>query len=97
MMQKASHRDAGGSSVRTTVTLSPANEAIIKREMKRTGQSFKDAVNTLIYRGSLARSQDSERKQPFRVRARNLGPRPGFSHQNASEMLDQLDELESKE
>lgn len=83
--------------MRTTITLSPANEAIIKKEMKRTGQSFKDAVNTLIYRGYVARSGEPERREPFRIRARNLGLRPGFNHENVSEMLDQLDELESPE
>lgn len=42
--------------VRTTVTLDPDVEALIKRAMRERGLSFKEAVNTAIRAGAAARA-----------------------------------------
>jgi hypothetical protein len=43
--------------VRTTVTLDPDTEQIVRRRMRERGQSFKEAVNDLIRDGVAARSE----------------------------------------
>lgn len=80
--------------MRTTVTLDPDVTAKIKAEMKRTGKSFKEAVNSLLRRSP---SEDAATpKKPYRVKPISIGPRPEFAWDNVSELLGQLDELERK-
>jgi hypothetical protein len=42
--------------MRTTVTIEPDTEALLKEEMRRTGQTFKDVLNEAIRR-SLGRHE----------------------------------------
>jgi hypothetical protein len=55
--------------MRTTVTLDPDADAIVRRLMKERGLSFKQAVNTAIKAGSARRS----RGRPFRTRTYHMG------------------------
>jgi len=45
--------------MRTTVTIDPDTEALLREEVKRTGQSFKQVLNQSI-RKSLGRKQSAE-------------------------------------
>ena len=55
--------------VRTTVTLDPDTEAIVRKRMRERGQSFKDALNGAIRSGAAADAQP----EPFRTRTASLG------------------------
>ena len=46
--------------MRTTITLDPDAEAIIRRRMREHGLSFKDAVNDAV-RGSAAQRTEADR------------------------------------
>jgi hypothetical protein len=55
--------------VRTTVTLDPDTEALVKRRMRERGLSFKEAVNDAI-RAGLAPDRT---RRPFRTPTADLG------------------------
>jgi hypothetical protein len=76
--------------VRTTLTLDEDVKARLDREIRRTGKSFKEAVNYYLRLGLEARS-DMKPLKPFVVRARPLGLKPGLSYDNIEELLDQVD------
>ncbi len=46
--------------MRTTITLEPDTEALLKTEMERRGTSFKEAVNQAIRAGLGPRSEERE-------------------------------------
>jgi hypothetical protein len=54
--------------MRTTVTLDPDTEQIIRRRMRERGMSFKEAINDAIRSGV----RDVER-EPFRTEAASMG------------------------
>ncbi len=76
--------------MRTTLTLDDDLVARLKAEERRTGQSFKDLVNSLL-RLALSVRHASARKAPFVVRARPLGARRGISLDNIGELLEQIE------
>lgn len=55
-------------SVRTTVTLDPDTDALIRRRMRERGISFKQALNEAIRAGA-----GDNRKAPFRTATAALG------------------------
>ncbi|MEJ5256108.1 MAG: hypothetical protein WHS89_12230 [Acidimicrobiales bacterium] len=55
--------------MRTTVTLDPDVEQIIRRRMRERGQTFKEAINDAI-RSSLAAEG---RRKPFRTKVASMG------------------------
>lgn len=56
-------------SVRTTITLEPDVAALVEKDMRERGVSFKRAVNDAI-RGGLGGRRDTE---PYVLRARSMG------------------------
>lgn len=54
--------------MRTTVTLDPDSEQIIRRRMREQGMSFKEAVNDAIRRSVVGRSAE-----PFRTKTYSMG------------------------
>jgi hypothetical protein len=54
--------------VRTTITLTPEAEALVRRVMRERGLSFKEAVNAAIISGLAP-----EASTPFRTPVRHLG------------------------
>ena len=62
--------------MRTTITLDPDVEQMLKAEMRRSGATFRQAVNQAIRRG-LADSRAAERKA-FRLRPRRFSLRQGI-------------------
>jgi hypothetical protein len=78
--------------MRTTVTLDPDVEAMLRREMRRLRTSFKAALNGAV-RDALAEG-GTERRRPqgrFRVNARDLRARPGVNDLNFNRLLDELE------
>ena len=76
--------------MRTTLTLDEDVAARLRREMRRSGQSFKETVNTLL-RHALAAKRTPRPASSFRVRARPLGLRPGLDYDNVGDLIEQLE------
>ncbi len=77
--------------MRTTLTLDDDVAAKLKSEARRSGLTFREAVNGAIRRG-LASRVEARRKAPFRVIARDLGAlRPGLSLDNIAEVLEGIE------
>lgn len=55
--------------MRTTVTLDPDVEALLKKQMKERGLTFKQAVNDAIRAGL-----DRRARKPFRTPTFDMGP-----------------------
>ena len=76
--------------MRTTLTLDEDVAAKLKAESRKTGRPFRDTVNACLRAGLTLRKQgDSAR--PFRVKARDLGLRPGINIDKVSALLDELE------
>lgn len=63
--------------MRTTLTLDPDVEQLLRRAMREHGGSFKQTVNQAIRKG-LAGTDLAEDQGPYTVPARELGLRPGI-------------------
>jgi hypothetical protein len=74
--------------MRTTVTLDEDVAAKVRAEMRNTGLSFKQAINQLIRR---AFEQKRPARKRFRVKAKNLGLKPGYELDNIGELLEQVE------
>ena len=61
----------------------------LREECRRTGKSFKDVVNEAI-RAGLDRRASSD-LPPFKVKARDMGLKPGFDLDDIEGLLDRLE------
>ena len=75
--------------MRTTVTLDPDVEALIKSAMVEKHLSFKEAVNQAIRAGLSPR-----RREPFRQRTFDLGFRPDVSYDKALQLAAAVEDEE---
>ncbi len=75
--------------MRTTVTLDPDVERILKEAMHRSRSSFKKTLNNALRAGLSGRTLVPE-PRPFRVRARAMGLRPGFDPAGFNRLADDL-------
>jgi hypothetical protein len=75
--------------VRTTLTLDEDVAAKLKAAARRSGRAFKDVVNDTLRRGLV--TAPPAPREPFRVKARDLGARPGLSFDNIGEWLEQIE------
>lgn len=57
--------------MRTTITLDEDNAALLKREMRASGRSFKQVLNEIVRLGFVAKKQPA--RKPFKVTPINLG------------------------
>ena len=62
--------------MRTTVTLDPDVDRMLKEEMRRSGTSFREVLNRAVRR-AFADSVATQRK-PFKLRPRRLSLRSGI-------------------
>jgi len=67
----------------------------LKAEVRRTGVSFKEAVNEHLRR-AFASSQPGKRREAFRVAARDMGLKPGIDLSNIQGLLDELDGVDRR-
>ena len=70
--------------MRTTVTIDPEVEQLLKKAMRARGQSFKQVLNQALRKG-LADVAGDSREPPFIIQARPMGLRAGLdpAHLNA--------------
>ncbi len=80
--------------MRTTVTLDPDVEALVKQAMREQGLSFKQALNQAV-RAGLGRHQGGP-VSPFRQRRFNLG-RPRIDLAKALALAGELDDQRTLE
>ncbi|MDZ4659250.1 MAG: hypothetical protein SH868_16885 [Bythopirellula sp.] len=71
--------------MRTTVTVDPDVEALLRQAMQQSGQTFKTTLNQAIRRG-LADVVMKKDEKPFVVKAKNMGLRPGIDIANIHDL-----------
>jgi len=76
--------------MRTTVTLDADVERLLKDAARKSGKSFKEVLNGAVREGLAAHSKPGSEK-PFRVRARNMGLRPGTDPSGLNRLVDDLE------
>jgi hypothetical protein len=76
--------------MRTTVTLDPDVEQLLRDAMQRRRQSFKEALNQAI-RSGLSNARPGGEDAPFVVRARRMGLRAGIDSARLNQMSDELE------
>ena len=62
----------------------------MKAESRKTGRSFRDTINACL-RAGLSMRKQSAAAQAFRVKARDMGLRPGINIDKVSTLLDDLE------
>lgn len=75
--------------MRTTVTLEPDAEALVKRLMRERGISFKQAVNDAICSGL-----GTPGREDFRIKTYDMGSRPGVNLDKALQLAGELEDQE---
>lgn len=76
--------------MRTTLTLDDDVSAKLREESRRSGKPFKQVVNDCLRIGLNTQSR-LKSLPPFKVRARNLGLRPGYSYDCVSKLIEQIE------
>jgi hypothetical protein len=76
--------------MRTTVTLDPDVERLLKEKARQTRQSFKHVLNNAIRQGLLDEATAAPAK-PFRVMARPMRLRVGIDPARLAETADDLE------
>ena len=72
---------------RTTITLDADVAANLKEAMKKSGKSFKEVVNEAIRVGLVAQ-QPRQIVKPFKIRAKKLGLKAGYSYDKPWEIIE---------
>lgn len=75
---------------RTTITLDEDVQAKLELAMRKSGRSFKETVNETLRLGLLAQGRHHKAK-PFKIRARNLGLKPGYSYDKPWELIEEIE------
>lgn len=84
-----SHHDV---TMRTTVTLSPEVEVLLRSVMKRSGQSFGEVLHRAILKGLANENEYVEpNEEPFVVAARPMGLRLGLATGRLNSLADDLE------
>lgn len=74
--------------MRTTLTLDDDVAALLKEEVRKSGEPFKQVVNRFLRLGLTTKPPV---RKPFVVKPRSLGLPPGMSYDNVEELLDALE------
>jgi hypothetical protein len=74
--------------VRTTLTLDDDVAALLKKEMRKSGEPFKQVVNRFLRVGLTTKPVT---RKPFKIKPWTLEPPQGLSFDNVHELLDALD------
>jgi hypothetical protein len=75
--------------VRTTLSLDEDIAALLNKEMRRSGSSFKETVNHFLRLGLM--SSGNQKLKPFKVKPFLLGLPANLNYQNVAELLDELE------
>jgi hypothetical protein len=76
--------------VRTTLTLDDDVAAKLEADVRKSGRSFKETVNYYLRLGLNTRRVTKPTK-PFKVRARNLGKKPGLNYDDVWALIEQIE------
>lgn len=77
--------------MRTTLTLDEDVAVKLKSLARRSGRAFREVVNDTLRRG-LARPPVTAPREPFTVKARDLGRvRPGVSLDSTANLIEQIE------
>ena len=76
--------------MRTTLTLDDDVAAKLKADMRKAGRSFRETVNYYLRLGLNTRRVTKPTK-PFKVRARNLGKKPGLNYDDVWALIEQIE------
>ena len=76
--------------MRTTLTLDPDIAQQLQAAARERGVSFKDIVNSTLRRGLTSAAEP----QPYRIRARPMGLRPGYNLDKALQLAADLEDEE---
>ena len=78
--------------MRTTLTLDDDVAAKLKAESRRAGRPVREIVNETLRLGLMSRRIATQRRQSFKVRARDLGNlKPGLSLDRVAELIEQVE------
>ncbi len=77
--------------MRTTVTLDPDVERLLKNEAHARGQSFKIALNEAVRQAFRGKLDPPHKRKPFVVKARPMGLRPGIDPARLGELADEME------
>jgi hypothetical protein len=75
--------------VRTTLSLDDDIANLLHQEIRRSGVSFKEAVNHYLRLGLMAAKKPARKK--FVVKPRAMGLPPGLSYDNIGELLEAIE------
>jgi hypothetical protein len=75
--------------VRNTLTIDDDVETLLRKEMRKTGEPFKEVVNRFLRLGIAAAKQPQHK--PFKVKPWNLQPPPGQSFDKVEELIEFLE------
>lgn len=78
--------------MRTTVTLDPDVDALVRRRARDRGISFKQALNDAV-RSGMGETRSAKRK-PFRQKTYRMGFRPEFRWDKALTMAEAMEDEE---
>lgn len=78
--------------MRTTVTLDPDVAAKLQQTAKERGISFKEALNASVRRGF---ERGRGKSEPYRLRTRDLGVKPGVDLDKALRLAGELEDAET--
>ena len=76
--------------MRTTLTLDDDVAALVKAEVRRSGDGLKETVNRLLRQGFTAAQHDRS-EAPFRVEPVLISRRPGMNYDKISELIEELE------
>jgi hypothetical protein len=77
--------------MRTTVTLDPDVERLLKNDAHKRGHSFKVALNEAVRQAFRAKPAPAHLRKPFVVKARPMGLRAGIDPTRLSELADEME------
>lgn len=77
--------------MRTTITLDDDVVKRLKAEMRKTGASFKQAVNEMLRKGLVFSDKVSQTHRPVLLNERPMGIRQGLNYDSTSELLEQIE------
>ena len=77
--------------MRTTVTLEPDVDLLVKRLMRERDLSFKQAINQAIRDGLTSPAGERE---PFRTKTYDMGLKPGVNLDKALQLAGELEDAE---
>jgi len=77
--------------MRTTVTLDPDVERLLKNEAHKRGESFKVALNEAVRKAFRPTPRSSAKRKPFVVKAYDMGLMPGIDYSKANKLADDME------